>query len=64
MNESELRKLDYAIALQRAIEYHCRGEEVPAEIAKECPHHAEMLDKNLPLNNGDMIRISSLTTKI
>ena len=35
---------NYAIALQRAIERHCRGLEVPANIAAECPHHAEMLN--------------------
>jgi hypothetical protein len=40
----EDKKMEYAIALQRAIEHHCRGEEVPPEIAVECPHHARMLN--------------------
>lgn len=36
---------DYAIALQRAIEHHCRGQLVPPHIATECPHHAAMLNE-------------------
>jgi len=49
----ELRKrldtqTDYAICLQRAIEYHCRGERVPELVASGCRHHAEMLDAGLP----------------
>ena len=35
---------DYAIALQQAIEYHCKGEKVPAEIALRCPYHTKILD--------------------
>lgn len=35
---------DYAIALQRAIEHHCHDREVPEWIAKDCRHHAEMLN--------------------
>jgi hypothetical protein len=34
----------YATSLQRAIEYHCRGERVPAELMQQCPHHAVKLD--------------------
>ena len=44
---SDKTDLEYAIALQRAIEYRCRGQVVPDSIAKDCPHHAEMLDANL-----------------
>jgi hypothetical protein len=39
--------LDYAIALQRAIEYHCSRIIIPEWIIKDCPHHAEMLNKLL-----------------
>ena len=39
--------MDYTIALQRSIEYHCKGKIVPDEIARVCPHHAEMLNKHL-----------------
>jgi hypothetical protein len=38
---------DYAVALQRAIEAHCRGEEVPPEVRKQCPHFAGKLDAAL-----------------
>jgi len=37
----------YAVALQHAIEAHCRGEIVPQEIAKDCRHHAGILDLDL-----------------
>lgn len=37
----------YAIALQRAIEAHCRGEKVHPEVAAKCPHHAAKLDADL-----------------
>lgn len=37
-------QIDYAIALQRAIEAHCRNEDVPGHIDNECPHHSKMLD--------------------
>lgn len=47
MSELITVDIDYAIALQRAIEYHCKGKVVPDEIARECPYHAEMLNKNL-----------------
>lgn len=40
-------QLDYSIALGRAIEHHCRMVEVPESIAKECPHHAAMLNDHL-----------------
>ena len=39
--------MEYAISLQRAIEYHCRGECVPDWIAKECPYHAKKLNDHL-----------------
>lgn len=38
------RMTDYAVALQRAIECHCRGEIVPECVAEKCPHHAELLN--------------------
>ena len=41
--------MDYAIALQRAIEWHCKGKAVPPEVAARCPHHAEKLNKALAL---------------
>ncbi len=34
----------YSIALQRAIEHHCRGVLVPTEIAEKCPHYAAKLN--------------------
>ena len=37
----------YAIALQQAIEAHCRAEKVPQVVHERCPHHAAMLDKDL-----------------
>lgn len=37
----------YAIALQRAIECHCRGLVVPDCVAEECPFHTKILDDNL-----------------
>lgn len=40
-------QLDYSIALQSAIWYHCQGKEVPPRIGKACPHHAQMLNKSL-----------------
>ena len=43
---------DYAIALQRAIEHHCRGVAVPPEIAANCPHHAQMLNEHLARKKG------------
>lgn len=41
------REIDYSIALQRAIEYHCKGMVIPEAIFKQCPHHAGMLNDNL-----------------
>jgi len=38
---------DYSIALQRAIEHHCRGVPVPPAIGVRCPHHAKMLNEHL-----------------
>jgi hypothetical protein len=37
---------DYKIALQQAIEAHCRGELVIGGIVKICPHHAKMLNEH------------------
>jgi hypothetical protein len=45
--ERHQKTLDYAIALQRAIEHHVRGEPVPDWVAADCPHHAEMLSTHL-----------------
>ena len=44
LSKTEVRLEDYAIALQQAIEHHCKGEKVPAEIALRCPYHAKLLD--------------------
>lgn len=38
------KQTDYSIALQRAIEYRCRNELVPPDIAALCPHHAAKLN--------------------
>jgi len=46
--------LEYSIALQRAIWYHCQGVIIPENIAKKCPHNATML-------NEDLKRSQSLT---
>ena len=35
---------NYSVALQRAIEAHCRGEKVPAWVSIKCPHLARKLD--------------------
>lgn len=43
-------QLDYSIALQRAIETHCRGEFV-CEDQGGCPHHAKMLNSRLEKQN-------------
>lgn len=40
------QQLVYSIALQRAIEHHCNGEEVSELVAVDCPHHAKMLNKH------------------
>ena len=37
--------MSYSVALQRAIEHHCRGVFVPKEIAEECPYHAKLLNE-------------------
>ena len=37
----------YTIALQRAIEWHCKSKVVPPDIAALCPHHAAKLNKAL-----------------
>ena len=38
---------EYSVALQRAIEHHCRGLWVPPDVACGCPHHAEKLNLHL-----------------
>ena len=50
--------LDYAISLQRAIEYHCRGvgQKIPPSIGKRCPHHAKMLDEHVAANDSEYAR--------
>jgi len=44
---SNAEQVNYSISLQRAIEYHCRGKDIPEVIAKECPHHAKLLNERL-----------------
>ena len=41
------KSIRYGIDLQRAIEYHCRGEMVPDRVAEGCPYHAAMLNARL-----------------
>ncbi len=41
------KQIEYTVALQRAIEHHCRGAIVPPDLAAECPNHAEMLNARL-----------------
>jgi len=36
-------QVDYSISLQRAIERHCHNEDLSAELATRCPHHADLL---------------------
>jgi hypothetical protein len=43
------KRLEYVIALQRAIEYHCDGREIPEHISNLCPHHARKLNGRLPM---------------
>ena len=42
---------EYIVALQRAIESHCKGKVVPEAVARECPHHAGLLNVDLAKNN-------------
>jgi hypothetical protein len=35
---------DYAIALQKIIEYYCKDEKIPENIRRYCPYHAKMLE--------------------
>ena len=39
--------LEFAIALERAIEYHCSGHYIPLEISVLCPHHSAILNSRL-----------------
>lgn len=43
----ENKQEDYSIALQRAIEYHCKNKLVPKKVAIRCPHHAKILNCHL-----------------
>ena len=49
---------NYAIALQRAIEHHCRGQSVPDYIAKQCPHHAQLLNAHLE-SAASLLRVAA-----
>jgi hypothetical protein len=40
-------QMNYATALQRAIEHYAQGIEIPATISNHCPHHASMLNHAL-----------------
>lgn len=44
MINKEYEGEDYAIALQRAIEHHCREREISQDIEKLCPYHTNMLN--------------------
>jgi len=43
----DFKTTDYTIAIQRAIEYHCKDRLIPEDIATQCPHYAEMLNRHL-----------------
>ena len=43
------KAMRYGIDLQRAIEYHCRGEVVPERVAVGCPLHAGALNARLQI---------------
>lgn len=45
LRNSLRKQTDYAIALQRLIEFHCSGIYIPKEIYEECPHHANLIEK-------------------
>ena len=47
LGERLRKQILYSIALQRAIEYHCKNLEIPEEITIKCPHHAKMLNLQL-----------------
>ena len=51
MTDKENEILNYSIALQRAIEYHCAGKIVPDKISKQCPYHAKKLNDFLPISH-------------
>lgn len=38
-------QINYSVALCRAVEHHVRGAKVPEAIAKDCPYHAELLNR-------------------
>ena len=44
---------DYIIALQQAIEHHCKGKLVPNNIANKCPHHVAMLNYHLIIKSSE-----------
>ena len=53
----DYRQIDYSIALQRAVEYHCKGKLIPEYIAKECPHHAAMLNRHLTNQSSNPTKV-------
>lgn len=38
---------NYSITLQRCIEYHVSGQEIPSDIAEKAPYHSKMLNNKL-----------------
>lgn len=50
IKEENSEEMSYAIALQHAIEAHCRGEQISQTIGAKCPHHANLLNDNLPMD--------------
>ena len=43
----DYKRGDYSIALQQAIEYHCKGKLIPNWLIENCGDHAEMLNCHL-----------------
>jgi hypothetical protein len=58
LTDERIADQGHAIALQRAIEAHARGEPVPQAAAILCPHHARMLDGLLVQQAAEAARIS------
>lgn len=42
-NPKRSAERDYAVSLQRAIEYFCADEDIPEDVIDKCPHHAKKL---------------------
>lgn len=53
MADEEYESEDYAIALQKAIEHHCRGKEIPRSIEKLCPYHTNLLNNSTIKNKKE-----------